>query len=179
MLLSTSIVSLLFITMDELYKMDEIFVSLPVTRTEIVIAKYTSSFIQVLLGLPVHLLGVQLGIYFHGGLGTSDLEVIYNPILWLSMGGILLFFKSYAFPLYFKFGLLVGAIIHIGIQFVLLVILILTFQLFNLQTLIEQLITWGNLQNNSLLFAALAAVFISIMSLSIAISSKLYQNKSI
>jgi len=179
MLLSTSIVSLLFITIDELYKIDEIFVSLPVTRTEIVIAKYSSSFIQVLLALPVHFLGVQLAIFFNGSLEDSGLEVIYNPILWLSMGGILLFFKSYAFPLYFKFGLAIGAAIHIGIQFLLLVILILSFQLFNLRFLIEKLIEWSDGQNEYLLFTAIAVAFISLMSFSIALSSKLYKNKSI
>ncbi len=179
MLLSTSIVSLLFMKMDELYKMDEIFVSLPVTRTEIVIAKYISSVIQVLLALPVHFLGVQLGAYFNGSLGNPELEIIYNPLLWFAMGAILLFFKTYAYPLYFKFGLTIGAGIHTVIQFLLLVILILSFQLFNLQLLIEQIINWVSVKNGYLVFAVLLVAFISVMSLSVTLSSKIYKNKAI
>tara|TARA_R110001599_G_scaffold203055_1_gene399983 strand:- start:7281 stop:7979 length:699 start_codon:yes stop_codon:yes gene_type:complete len=178
-LASTSIVSLLFIQMDELYKTDEIFASLPVTRTQIIIAKYLSSFIQVLLALAVHFLGIQLGAYFHGSPGSPQLEIIYNPLLWLIMGVLLLFFKSYSYPLYFRFGLTIGAATHGVIQFLWLVILILSFRFFNLQLKIEQLIEWGSGQNGYLLLTALVMAVVALMILSMTLSSKFFKHKAI
>ncbi len=179
MLMSTSIVSLLFMKMDELYKMDELFVSLPVTRTEIVIGKYLSSIIQVLLALPVHFMGVQLGFYFHGSLKNPELAFIYNPLLWIAMGSVILLFKSYAYPFYFKFGLSIGVAIHSVIQFLLLVLFILSSQLFNLQLIINKVVERVSTHNGYLVFAILAMALIVLMSLSIALSSKIYKNKAI
>ena len=179
MLLSTSVVSLLFMKLDELSKVDEIFVSLPITKTEIIIAKYISSIVLVMLALPVHFLGVQLGVYFYGGQGLPDVEITYNPLLWLSMGAVLLFFKSYAYPLYFKFGLSIGVAIQSAIQFLLIILLILSINVFNFQIPFNNLIEWVFSQNGYLVFAVIACALMALISLSITLSSKLYKNKEI
>jgi ABC-2 type transport system permease protein len=175
---TTSMASLLFMKMDELDKTDEVYVSLPVTKTEIVIAKYLSSFLLVLLAMPGHFLGIQSGAYLHDSLGSPQLEIIYNPLLWLIIVAVLLFFKSYAYPLYFRFGLTVGAVIHTIIQFLLLVIFILSFQFFNLQPMIEQLLKWGSDQNGYLLATVLAVALVTLTISSITLSSKFFKTRA-
>ena len=176
---TTSIASLLFMKMDELDKTDEVFVSLPVTKTEIIIAKYLSSFLLVLLALPAYFLGIQSGAYFHDNLGSPQLEIIYNPLLWSMMVALLLFFKCYAYPLYFRYGLTIGTGIHTIIQFLLLVIFILSFQFFNLQPMIEQLLKWGSDQNRYLLATVLVVALVILIISSITLSSKFFKTRAL
>ena len=77
-MLSSSSVSLLFFFQDEVFKTDEIFVSLPVKRSEVVLAKYATSFLQLLLALFVHFLGLQLGVLIQGGSSNPDLPSIVS-----------------------------------------------------------------------------------------------------
>ena len=179
-LLSSSAVSLLFMTIDELYKLDELFISLPVTKNQIVLAKYTSSIVQLLLGLVVHFLGVQVMIYFHGGLGNSELEIIYNPILWISVFMLLVLFKSYSYPIYFKFGLMKGVAIHSLLQFILFAIFVATMVNYNkFFNIFPEGISWILNQNKWILLAVVMAFFILIMKGSTALSIKNFKMKDI
>jgi hypothetical protein len=179
-LLSSSAVSLVFMIIDELYKLDELFISLPVTKNQIILAKYTTSIVQLLLALVVHFLGVQVVIYFHGGLGNSELEIIYNPIVWISIFMILLLFKSYSFPLYFKFGLIRGVVIHSLLQFILFVIFVTTMVNYNNSWhALPEGISWILNQNKWILLAVAITFFILIMKGSTALSINNFKMKDI
>jgi ABC-2 type transport system permease protein len=179
-LLSTSAVSLVFMLVDELHQIDELFISLPVTRNQIVVAKYASSIVQLALALVVHFLGVQVVIYFYGGLGNSELEIIKNPIIWISVFMILLLFKSYAYPLYFKFGLMKGVAIHSLLQFILFVIfVVLMINYNNSWNAYPEGIFWILNQNKWILCAVTTGFFLLIMKGSIALSIKNFKNRYI
>jgi ABC-2 type transport system permease protein len=179
-LLSSSAVSLVFMIIDELYKLDELFISLPVTKNQIILAKYTTSIVQLLLALVVHFLGVQVVIYFHGGLGNSELEIIYNPIVWISIFMILLLFKSYSFPLYFKFGLIKGVAIHSLLQFMLFVIFVVLMVNYNNSwNAYPEGISWIFNQNKWILLTVVVAFFTLIMKGSTALSIRNFKRKDI
>ncbi|WP_339753393.1 ABC-2 transporter permease [uncultured Winogradskyella sp.] len=178
-LLSSSAVSLLFMIIDELYQTDELFISLPVKRNQIVIAKYTSSIVQIILALSVHFLGVQIVSYFFGELNNSELKIIYNPIVWLSIFIILLLFKSYAYPLYFKFGLTKGVGIHCVIQFLILVIFIISCQIHNPSYFIQRAWQWILNQNVYLILMSIIGSFLLLLYGSLTLSKKLYRNKEL
>jgi ABC-2 type transport system permease protein len=172
-MLSSSAVSLVFMLIDELYQIDELFISLPVTRNEIVLAKYTSSIVQLAFALVVHFLGVQVVIYFHGGLGDSELEIIYNPIVWIAVFIILLVFKSYSYPLYFKFGLMKGVTIHSLLQFILFAIFVAIMVNYNnFWNVFQEGISWILNQNRWILLTVVTVFFLIIMKGSIALSIK-------
>lgn len=177
--LSSSSVSLLFFFQDEVFKTDEIFVSLPVTRREVVLAKYATSILQLFVALFVHFLGLQLGVLIHGGSSNPDLDIITSPIYWLSIPIVLLLFKSYAYPLYFKFGLAIGALIHTIIQFLLIVIVILSAKIFNFFELMDRTLNWVSSQNGYAIILVLGSCFLIIMSASMILSIKLFKNKEI
>jgi hypothetical protein len=179
-MLSSSAVSLVFMLIDELHKIDELFISLPVTRNQIVIAKYTSSIVQLLLALIVHFLGVQVVIYFHGGLGNSELEIIYNPIIWISVFMILVLFKSYSYPLYFKFGLIRGVAIHSLLQFILFVIFVAIMVNYNNSwNALPEGISWIFNQNWWILLIIVTVFFLVIIKGSIVLSIKNFKKKYI
>ena len=179
-LLSSSAVSLVFMIIDELYKLDELFISLPVTKNQIILAKYTTSIVQLLLALVVHFLGVQVVIYFHGGLGNSELEIIYNPIIWISIFMILVLFKSYSYPFYFKFGLIRGVVIHSLLQFILFVIFVTTMVNYNNSWhALPEGISWIFNQNKWILLAVAITFFILIMKGSTALSINNFKMKDI
>ena len=179
-MLSSSIVSLLFMTMDELHHTDNFFASLPVTRNQIVIAKYSTSFMQILLALIVHFLGANFGAYIEGSINYPELEIIYKPILWLSILIGLLLFKSYAYPLYFKFGLGKGIAIHSAIQFLffaLFVIIMINYS--KTWDYFQEGISWMLDQNEWMLLTVFIAFFFLMMGGSMILSIKGFKNKDI
>ena len=178
-LLSSSFVSLLFFIQDDLSKTDEVFVSLPVTRGEVVMAKYVSSFLQLGFALFAHFLGFHLGILLHGGASSFDLAFILTPKFWLALPLVLVLFKSFSYPLYFRFGLSTGAIIHSIIQFFLLVTVIVSVRIFNLATFMNQVLEWISNQNAFATLALLIISFLLLLTGSIMLSIKLFKNKNI
>ena len=178
--LSSSIVSLLFMTMDKLYNADSFFASLPVTRNQIVLAKYSTSFIQISLALIIHFLGVLFGAFMEGSTNYPELEIIYNPIFWLSTLIALTLFKSYAYPIYFKFGLSKGAVIQGVIQFTIFVIFVAIMVNYNnFWNIFQEGITWMLNQNKWMLITVVIAFFLLIMRGSIVLSIKVFKNKDI
>ncbi|AFU68319.1 ABC-type transporter membrane protein [Psychroflexus torquis ATCC 700755] len=179
-LLSSSAVSLVFMMIDEMYKMNEFCISLPVTRNQIVVAKYTSSIVQLALALVLHFLGVQVVVYFHGGLGNPELEIINNPIIWISAFMILLLFKSYSYPIYFKFGLMKGVAIHSVLQFILFVIFVVLMANYNHSwNGYPEGISWILNQNKWALLIVVTAFTILMMKGSTVLSTKIFKKKDI
>ncbi|MCK5402215.1 MAG: ABC-2 transporter permease [Flavobacteriaceae bacterium] len=179
-MLSSSIVSLLFMKIDEVHHTDEIFASLPVTRSQIVLAKYSTSFIQISLALVAHFLGAQFGAYMEGSMNYPELEIIYKPMLWLSILIALLFFKSYAYPLYFKFGLTKGAVIHSVIQFCFFAIFVtIMINYNNAWADFQHGLKWVVNQNKLEVLAIFTAFFLLIMGGSMVLSTNFFKNKDI
>ena len=179
-MLSSSIVSLLFMKIDEVHHTDEIFASLPVTRSQIVLAKYSTSFIQISLALVAHFLGAKFGAYMEGSMNYPELEIIYKPMLWLSILIALLFLKSYAYPLYFKFGLTKGAVIHSVIQFCFFAIFVtIMINYNNAWADFQHGLKWVVNQNKLEVLAIFTAFFLLIMGGSMVLSTNFFKNKDI
>lgn len=178
--LSSSSVSLLFMIIDEMYNTDKFFTSLPVTRRQIVLAKYSTSFIQISLALLAHFLGTQFGAYIEGGINFPDLNIINKPILWLSVLTVLLLFKSYAYPIYFKFGLSKGAVIQGVIQFIIFATFVAIMVTDNKSWhIFQEGISWILYQNKWILLTVVIVFFLLIMSGSIVLSIKVFKNKDL
>jgi len=129
-LLSSSIVSLLYMKTDDLNQMNKHFASLPVRRREIVIARYASSYILIALALPAHFLGIQMAVLLWGD-NHVNLNITYNPSFWIFICAALVFFKNLALPFYFKFGLNKGMFIYSLTIFMILIGSMLSNQVFN------------------------------------------------
>tara|TARA_R100001369_G_scaffold91869_1_gene134521 strand:- start:1999 stop:2595 length:597 start_codon:yes stop_codon:yes gene_type:complete len=179
-MLSSSAVSLLFMILDELYKIDQFFISLPVTRTQMVKAKYCSSLLQTGFAFVVHFLGTQFGIYLEGSINYPDLVIIYNPMWWLIVFTLLLVFKSYAYPIYFKFGLIKGIAIQSILQFlcfVFFVIIMINFS--KIWNYFQNGLIWVFNQNMLTVLMACAVSIILVMNGSVTVSIKVFKNKDI
>jgi len=177
--LSSKLASLLFMKMDEIYGTGEIFASLPVTRSQIVFAKYATSFVQVLLGLSIHILAILIIVYFLVGLDHPAVGIIFNPMLWLLMLVLLLLSNSFSFPFYFRFGLTRGIAVVGIIQFLLIVVAVLTYKMLNPGDYIQDTLEWLSNQNRLLLQTGLIGFFLFILSGSMALSARLYHNKEL
>lgn len=86
---------------DDKNKVDIILNSLPVTRTEIVLAKYVSMVVFAIVGIGFAVIVGGIGIYT--GFPRIERFISINDILVVLIGGLL--FTAIFFPLYFKFGM--------------------------------------------------------------------------
>lgn len=113
----TNIIYTFFLAMgitiiDYKYNTDQLFLSLPLKRATIVIAKYTTSYIGILLGTTFcFIYGYLLDFIIIPGEVNFDSYLILQGILPYLF--ILLFFISLFYPYYFRFGIGKGLIAFI------------------------------------------------------------------
>jgi len=177
-LLSSSIVSLLYMKTDELNQMNKHFASLPVKRSEIVIARYASSYILIVGALPAHFLGIQMAVLLWGD-NHINLDITYNPSFWISICLALMFFKSLALPFYFKFGLNKGMFIYSLTMFMLLIGSMLSYQVFNPLYGIQQFGTWLSDQSIVAVLSTGIALYLLLLAGSAGLSIKYYKNQEL
>lgn len=176
---SSAIVSLLFMIIDKVSKTDELFLSLPVARKRIVIAKYVNSFVLFILALLVHFSGATLGAYIQGNMNYHGMIIFYNPTLWLLMGTMLILINGFSFPFYFKFGLRKGAMIVIITGFLLLVLVFFGILMLDLSNYIVPAWNWLSAQSSLIVLIGIIILFLFIFGSSVSLSTKIYKNKDI
>ena len=171
--------SLLYMKLDELYNVSYVITSLPVTRKEIVMAKYVSASLHVGLSLLIQLLAVVIVILISGLWSAPGLSFAYSPTFWFALLLILIAYNSLSFPVYFKYGLSRGVMAVLLIQFALaLIIITVVYNLDDLSILFNQfenLLEW--LKDQSLAGVLLVAILIVslITTLSIKLSVNTYK----
>lgn len=179
-LLSTGITSFLFYGIDEISNTNEIIASLPVSRKQMVTARYTTTVVQVLLTLGFHFLGGIFGAYLQDGLDSDILKPIYDFRLWITIAFIVFTFSSYSYPLLYKFGLFKGMLI-IGVgHFVLYVSFVITMILH--QTVwgsIQEVIFWMLNLSEWISLPVFIAVSVLIMFGTLLASITIFKNKDI
>lgn len=176
---SSAIVSLLFMVIDKVSKTDELFLSLPVARKQIVIAKYVNSFVLFILALLVHFSGAILGAYIQGNMNYHGMKIFYNPTLWLLMGTMLILINGFSFPFYFKFGLRKGAMIVIITGFLLLVLVFFGILMLGLSNYIVPAWNWLSAQSSLIVLIEIIILSLFIFGSSVSLSTKIYKNKDI
>ena len=110
-IVSSIVFSLLFLMIEQLYNTNIIFASLPVSRKQFVVQRYVATYLQFVLALGIHFIGLQLGIYFYGVTDQVVLESIHNPLVWLLILLVLISINGFSMPFYFKHGLGKGILI--------------------------------------------------------------------
>ena len=176
---SSAIVSLLFMIIDKVSKTDELFLSLPVARKQIVIAKYINSFVLFTLALLVHFSGATLGAYIQGNMNYPGMKIFYNPTLWLLIGTTLILINGFSFPFYFKFGLRKGAMIVIITEFLLLVLVFFGILMLGLSNYIVPTWNWLSAQSSLIVLIGIIILSLFIFGSSVSLSTKIYKNKDI
>jgi len=110
-IVSSIVFSLLFLMLEQLYNTNILFASVPISRKQFVEQRYLTTYLQFLLSLGVHFLGLQIGIYFYGAIDHSTIEPLYSPLIWLLILIVMIIINGFSMPFYFKFGLRKGVFI--------------------------------------------------------------------
>lgn len=110
-IVSSIVFSLLFLMIEQLYNTNILFASVPVSRKQFVEQRYVATYLQFILALGVHFLGLQFGIYFYGAMDHLVIEPLHNPLIWLLILIVMIIINGFSMPFYFKFGLRKGILI--------------------------------------------------------------------
>ena len=177
---SSSILSLLFMKVDEVYQTEAVFASLPIARGQMVKARYGSGLVQAILALVVHFLGAQLGAFLQGCSDYPALESIYDPMLWLGALIFLLLFNGCSYPFYFKFGLSRGALIVTICSFLFFATFVtVMINVDQAWDVFQNSILWVLDQNPVVTLLLFAGIFLLIIAGSLALSFNIYKNKDL
>ncbi len=110
-IVSSIVFSLLFLMIEQMYNTNMLFASLPISRKQFVVQRYMATYLQFVLALGAHFIGLQIGIYFYEVTDQTILEPIYNPHVWLLNLLAMMFINGFSMPFYFKHGLRKGILI--------------------------------------------------------------------
>jgi len=182
--------SFLFITVDNLSDADMIYASLPIKRSKIVLSRYITSFIQVLISLSLVILAILSSIYIFN---------TYDPAFekMLSLSGIttmiisLTMILSFIFPFIFKFGSGKGFYIAIISQIILLLLLpfveflqnalegIITFDITLVLKMVKEAIQWLMSYPKIVAYIILFVIVSIIILSSIGLSVRFFNRKDL
>lgn len=181
-ILACSFFSGLFMMMDESFGANAIYASLPVSRMQIVAARYATSFFQIILVFLVCTLSVRPGAFLQEALDDPALPIIYHPATWVVLLSIAFGINCFTYPFIFKFGLGRGAIISGISQIILLGIgwLLFYFSLGdNILLALQSTLQWISSQSEAVIILILGIFYSIIVGASILLSGKFYKNKDI
>ena len=178
-LVSTRINSLMFFMIDEVNDSEAVFASLPVKRGQIVLAKYLSSLGQLVLAISVHLITMLVVTHFMLGLDHPALEFITAPELWIMLVIIIVLLNSFAIPFYLQYGLQNGLFLVLVSQFILIVISFWIYKFFELEDPIQDWLNWVGTNSSVAILGTITLFCFAIISISLKISLKIYNNKEL
>lgn len=182
-MLCSSMFSMVFMMMDESYGASEVYASLPVSRRQIVWARYLTSSVQILLVLAACILAAQPVAVFQESLDDPALQVIYHPLFWVMMLLLLLLVVGFSYPFYFKYGLGKGALILGLVQIVLIVVAGLAYYLFapylDLKNELHTVFQWLLRQKPLFLILLVTGVWLIMLRGSVELSVRLFQKRDL
>ncbi len=176
---SSSIVSLLYIKVDELYGMEKVFFSMPIAKKQIVIGKYGSTLTHIVFALLIHFLGTQIAAIINRVPDYPHLGITRYPMFWFWLLLIIICFKSFAYPFFFKFGLARGSLVYGLIQFTLIVLMVLGHKLYALFKNLDTVVVWVSNQNLLITILVCASFVLGLMAFSIKLSIHFYNQKTL
>lgn len=175
-LLSAMISSKLFLLQEAESNSETLIAGLPLTRKQIVIGRYLSSFLMVVLVLVVHLISIQLG---STGTLRNENHIMYRPEMWIISGMALMLADALAFPFYFKFGLGKGALMYGATMIFLFFLTVFTIGQYDRSKWFQEFVKAVFSQPKVLLTIELIILFLLILWSSISISINVYKNKDL
>ncbi len=175
-ILSATVASKLFILTEVEAGADKLIAGLPVNRKQMVLARYLSSVLMIILTLIVHCTIIYL---------TSDEamrhenQFMYRPEIWIVSGLLLMVSDAFSFPFHFAFGAIKGAVMYgfTLISFMILTILIISMT--NSNVAWREFFLKISQQSVGLIFGELAFIFLLILGSSILISINAFKNKDL
>lgn len=180
---TTLLVALIFLILDEIYQTQSLLASLPVTRGQMVIARYTTSFLQIFLALALHFIAILPGAYLNGGTNHPALTILNHPLVWVLLAVTLFLFLSFFYPFYFKFGMRKGMIRMILAIMGVILLAIKAWQMMYasipVQQTIQAIAEWVQGQNGVVIVLGLLGFFALLVGGSIKLSMIFYKNREI
>lgn len=180
---TTLLVALTFLILDEMYQTQSLLASLPVTRGQMVIARYATSFLQIFLALALHFIALLPGAYLNGGAHHPALAVLSHPLVWVLLAVALFLFLSFFYPFYFKFGMRKGMIRMTLALMCVILLAIKAWQIMDtsieVQQTIQAIVEWGQGQNGVVIVLGLLGCFLLLVGGSVKLSMVFYKNREI
>ncbi len=175
-LLSAMISSKLFLLQEAESNSETLIAGLPHTRKQIVIGRYVSSFLMILVVLGVHLIAIQIS-------STDALRnenyIMYHPEMWIISGLALMLADAIAFPYYFKFGLGQGALMYGATMIFLFFLTVFTLGRYDRSIWFREFMQAVFEQPKVLLTIELIILFLLVLWSSLSISINVYKNKDL
>ncbi|MEO9869688.1 ABC-2 transporter permease [Ekhidna sp.] len=175
-ILSAMVASKLFILAEAEVSADKLFAGFPVTRKEMVLAKYISSGLLILMALSIHLLVIRIS---STEALRSENSFIYQPEMWIISGLILIISDAFSFPFYFRYGIAKGAMMYGVVLITFMMLTVLVLNMLNPGDLLHALFLRVTDQPAWAIFAELVALFLLILSSSILISISVFKTKDL
>lgn len=175
-ILSAMVSSKLFLLTEAEVNADRLIAGFPVTRKQIVLAKYMSSGLLILISLIVHMLVIRIS---STEVLRSENAFMYQSEMWIISGIILILSDAFSYPFYFRFGIIKGAIIYGLTLITLMVVTVVILNSFNPVNSLHKLIVRITAQSPYLLFIELAMLFVMLVGGSISISTNAFKNKDL
>ncbi len=177
--LTCSLSSSLFLIVDEVYKVSEVFASLPISRKQMVLSKYIIAYLLIGITLLIHFLGAHFALFLFGSKDYQTISLINSPGLWIGLFITLLISKALAHPFYFKFDMAKGSAIYSSIAFLLFAFTTISFRLLMPHNSIQLLVEWIQRQNELLILMTLLVAFLTLITTSVLLSIKFYKKRDL
>lgn len=174
--LSSLIASKLFVIVDETTNVEQLFASLPVTRVQLVVSKYLSSFLHMALAMVVHLTVIHLSM-------TEELlteaAFIYRPEFWIITSILLILSDAFTYPFYFRYGFVKGAIIYGFALISFMILTVITINILGRKELVQNFIRWVSSLEPWVVYASLVITILTILGSSLLISINIYKKQDL
>lgn len=175
-ILSSLITSKLFLIMDETTQTVSFFASLPITRAQLVLSRYLSSFLCMMIALAVHLVVIHLS-------ASTELQeeaaFLFRPGLWIITPVLLILSDAFSFPFFFRYGFVRGAFFY-GLTLIMLMIFtVMAIRFYVPQGFAQHIIHWVSERPFWLIVAAFLTIVSMILGGSVLISIHTFKRQDI
>ncbi len=175
-ILSTTVASKVFAISDNEANADLFFAALPVNRRQMVMAKYISSSMLILITLGVHYLAISLS---SNEALRLEHAFMYQLPIWIFSFLLLILSDAFSFPFFFRFGLAKGAMAYGTFLLTLMIVSILTINMLNPSDLLYEWFIILTNQHPIALITELAIFGCLILGSSIIISINVFKHKDL
>lgn len=175
-ILSAMVSSKLFLLTEAEVNADRLIAGFPVTRNQIVAAKYLSSALLIFISLIIHMLVIRIS---STEVLRSENAFMYQSEMWIISGLLLILSDAFSYPFYFRYGIVKGALMYGLTLITLMIVTVFILNMFNPADALHNLVIRITAQSPYLLFTELLMLFVLIVGGSISISINVFKNKDL